>query len=215
MEVVRLFEVGVEAAALRAAGVLRAGGVVLYPTDTLYGLGVDAFSDEAVDKLYAIKGRPAGKPIHCVVDSLKTAEAYGIFDDVSRKLAKEFLPGPLTIVVEKRLDVHAGIARDIQTIGIRIPDNEFCIALAKAFGKPYTTTSANVSGQKTQLKISDVLEQIGEKAAGIDLVIDAGELPPRVASTVVGVSGSDYVIIRDGQISDAEIANVVEEKARL
>ena len=215
MKIIKLMSENLDVSVEEAAKVLRAGGVVLYPTDTLYGLGVDAFSNEAVDKIYAIKGRPAGKPIHCVVESLKVAEEYGVFDPVSRALAKEFFPGPLTIVVEKKQDVQTGVARNIETIGFRIPDNEFCIALAKASKKPYTTTSANVSGQKTQLKVSDVLEQLGEKASGIDLIIDAGELPPRPASTVVGVSESDYVVIRDGQISDTEIAKVVEEKAGL
>ncbi len=205
METVRLSAVGVEAAARSAAAVLRAGGVVLYPTDTLYGLGADALSDEAIAKLYSIKERDGSKPIHCIVADLAMAQMYGEFNETARCLVKEFFPGPLTIVVEKKQGLESGIARDIETIGIRIPDNEFCIALACEFGKPYTTTSANVSGLISPSTIKAIVEQLGASAEHIDLAIDAGALPPSAPSTVVGVSGTDVVILREGAISIGEI----------
>lgn len=205
METVRLSAVGVEAAALRAAAVLRAGGIVLYPTDTLYGLGTDAFSDDAIAKIYTIKGRDERKPIHCIVADLAMAQMYGEFNETARRLVKEFFPGPLTIVVEKKQGLESGIARDIETIGIRIPDNEFCIALAREFDKPYTTTSANISGLKSPSTIKAIVEQLGASAEQIDLIIDAGTLPPGAPSTVVGVSGTDVVILREGAIPAGEI----------
>lgn len=189
----------------KAAQVLRAGGVILYPTDTLYGLGADAFSDHAVEKIYAIKGRDEKKPIHCVVADMAMAERYVKLNDIARRLAEKFLPGPLTLVVEKRKSVDGGIAKHIETVGIRIPDNAFCIELAKKFG-PYTTTSANLSGLENQSSVSRILQQLGERASMIDLVIDAGELPKRDPSSVVYVSMGEAIVLREGAISAAELS---------
>lgn len=198
-------KIGDPDAVARAAAVLRAGGIVLYPTDTLYGLGTDAFSDDAIAKIYTIKGRDERKPIHCIVADLSMAGKYGEFNQTSQRLAKEFFPGPLTLVVEKKEGMESGIARDIETIGIRIPDNKFCIALARAFGKPYTTTSANVSGEVSERSVEKILAQLGASAEQIDLIIDAGTLPLSAPSTVVGVSGTDVVILREGAIPAEEI----------
>ena len=208
METVRLSEVGVEAAARSAAEVLRAGGVVLYPTDTLYGLGADAFSGGAVAKVQGIKGRDEEKPIHCIVADMKMAEKYAELNDTARLLAKEFLPGPLTIVVKKKPTAKSGIAQGMKTIGIRIPKDNFCLMLAREFGGPYTTTSANISGTKTLTTVAGILKQLGESAKHIDLVIDAGELPERPPSTVVGVSELGLVVLREGAIPTDEIWNV-------
>ncbi|OGG79235.1 threonylcarbamoyl-AMP synthase, partial [Candidatus Kaiserbacteria bacterium RIFCSPLOWO2_01_FULL_54_13] len=194
--------------------VLRAGGVVLYPTDTLYGLGADAFSDEAVAKVYEIKGREEKKPIHCIVADVEMAERYGKFNDTARILAKEFWPGSLTIVVEKKSGVKSGIGHRIKTIGIRIPKNDFCLALAKEFGKPYTTTSANVSSAASKRSVDNILAQIGKMTSQIELVIDAGELPQSEPSTIVDVSGTKPIILREGAIAASEIWNVLGAEPR-
>jgi L-threonylcarbamoyladenylate synthase len=209
MGTIRLTGSNIKECALRAAEVLRAGGVVLYPTDTLYGLGADAFSDEAVSKIYAIKTREEQKPIHCIVRDVEAGARYAELNDTARKLAKVFLPGPLTIVAEKKDGIDSGIARAIETIGIRVPKNDFCIALAERFGKPYTTTSGNVSGEKTPATVEGVLEQLGPAAKRIDLVVDGGELQRSLPSTVVGVSGEDVVILREGAIPASEIWNAL------
>lgn len=134
------------AAPARAAQILASGGVILYPTDTLYGLGADALSDEAVAKIKRIKGRNEQKPIHAVVADMAMAERYAGVNNVARSLAQKFLPGPLTLILKKKEGIETGIARDMSTFGIRIPDNVFCLDLAREFGKPFTTTSANASG---------------------------------------------------------------------
>lgn len=214
METLLLSDVGVSAAALRAAEVLRAGGVILYPTDTLYGLGADALSDEAVAKVRRIKGREEGKPIHCIAADIAMAEQYGEFNEAARSLAKEFFPGPLTIVVEKKEGIESGIARGIETVGIRIPKNDFCLELARVFGKPYTTTSANMSGKTSEQRVDKILAQLGSPAGQIDLIVDAGTLPHRVPSTVVGISGSDLVILREGAIAAREIFDALGKLPR-
>lgn len=189
----------------RAAAVLGAQGVILYPTDTLYGLGVDAFSDQAVGKAYEIKARDPQKPMHCIVADLEMAERYAAVDDLARKLAKEFLPGPLTLILKKKAGIDAGIAKNIQTIGIRIPDNGFCIALARAFDKPYTTTSANLSGLVPERSVPSIMQQLGARGERISLAVDGGEAPMRAASTIVDISSSEIVILREGVIPGGKI----------
>jgi len=205
MEIIHLSEKNVTECAKRAEEVLRSGGVVLYPTDTLYGLGADAFSDDAVEKIYAIKEREEGKPIHCIVADLAMAEKYAEVNDCARILAKEFLPGPLTLVLKKKKGIDAGITRRIETMGIRIPNNDFCFAFARAFGEPITTTSANRSGAPSARRIDGILAGLGERAKEIDLVIDAGELPKNRPWTVVDVSSGHPVILREGAILASDI----------
>lgn len=208
METIRLTDQNVNESVQKATAVLRNGGVVLYPTDTLYGLGADAFNDDAVGKVYDIKERSDGKLVHCIVADLEMAERYGTIDDNARALASAFLPGALTLILKKKLTVATGIARDASTIGIRIPDSRFCIELAKAFDGPYTTTSANKSGEPPERTIEKILSQL-PGSGEIDLAIDAGELHDTKASTVVDVSTPQPVILREGMITAAEIWEVL------
>ncbi len=193
----------VEECAARAGAVLRAGGVVLYPTDTLYGLGADALSDAAVAKVYALKGREEQKPMHAIVADLEMADAYGEVSDTARTLVETF-GGKVTLIVKKH-NVDSGIAKGIQTFGFRIPDSEFSIAMVPAFGKPFSPTSENKSGGASPRRIDAILKQLGDVAHMIDLVIDAGELPISAPSTVVDFSGSEPVILREGAISAASL----------
>lgn len=202
MEVISLSE-GVETCALRAAGVLRHGGVVVYPTDTLYGIGVDATSDAAVDRLYAVKGREPGKPTHCIVADIAMAREYAEIEENAAKLAEKFLPGALTLILKKNPALTAGIGRGMDTIGMRIPNNEFCLALARAFGKPVTTPSANRAGVEPTTVPANIIEQLGE--THIDLFIDAGTLPPSLPSTIVNLVSGHPSIIREGAIPSADI----------
>ncbi|MDP3965692.1 MAG: L-threonylcarbamoyladenylate synthase [bacterium] len=223
MEVLNLKKQGMAACVKNAVKELAAGGVIIYPTDTLYGLGADALSDKAVGKVYKIKGRDERKPIHAIVADIKMIEKYAEVPDMARMLAKEFLPGPLTLILKKKAGIKTGIAKGVSKIGFRIPNNQFCPALAKKFGGPITTTSANKSGRKTERTVKAVLEQLGvnnpyasvlqktaiRKKTGIDLVIDTGELPERQPSTVVDLCGKEPVILREGAISASEIWNLL------
>jgi len=202
MEVISL-DGGVGKAAIQAAGVLRQGGLIVYPTDTLYGLGVDAFSDDAVDRLYAVKGREAQKPTHCIVADFAMAEEYAEVNDVARKLAEKFLPGPLTLILKKRSGVTTGIGRGIKTIGIRIPKNDFCLELVRAFGKPVTTPSANRAGMPAVASPAEIIAQLGE--ANVELFVDAGILPGSAPSTVVSLVSGIPSVLREGAISATDI----------
>ena len=205
MEVLKLAEAGVAAAARRAAATLREGGVILYPTDTLYGLGSDALSDEAVAKVYKIKKRDDQKPIHCIVADQAVAEKYAVFEDLPLVLARSLWPGALTLILKKKEGIETGVARGLSTIGIRIPDHPLCLAMAKEFSGPITTTSANISGKPCERSVEKILAQLGDTAKDIDLIIDAGELPERLPSAVVDVSGTEAVVLREGAIKDDDI----------
>lgn len=209
MEIVRLEKGNIETVVVRAAAVLRAGGVVLYPTDTLYGLGTDAFSTVAFEKVCMIKGRDERRPVHAVFADLAMAGAYAIVTPMGEKLARAFLPGPLTLVFEKRGGLTTGIGHNLPTVGVRIPDNEFCLSLAREFGKPFTTTSANVSNEEPLSTVADIISQLGETARYIDLVVDAGPLSTHLRSTVVDVRGENPFIFREGAISAPEIRDVL------
>jgi L-threonylcarbamoyladenylate synthase len=208
MESVMLTEQNIVEIAAQATAVLRKGGIILYPTDTLYGLGADALSDTAVEKIYDIKGRDEHKPIHAIVADMQMAERYAEVNENTRKLAEKF-GGAVTLILKKKNDITSGIARGLDTFGFRIPNNAFCIALTKNFGGPITATSANKSGAAPMRRVDDILAQLGEDTQQIDLVIDVGELPEREPSTVVDFSNGTLKMLREGAVSAAEIESVV------
>lgn len=196
---------GDPAAISKAAEVLRSGGVILYPTDTVYGLGVDATSVEALRKIFGIKGRSTGNPMSVVVGSLKAAEPYVAVNGSARKLAKAFWPGPLTIVLRKKESLPPELTGDRETLGLRVPNNLFCLALAREFGMPYTTTSANKAGTGDCRSVEEVRTSLGKSFDHIDLVIDGGTLAAAMPSTVVDVTGAKLKILREGAITPHEI----------
>ncbi len=201
-------------AAAKAAETLQAGGVVLFPTDTLYGLGVDAFSNEAVDKIYAIKGRDEGKPIHALVRDIEMAERFCEIADEVRLLIERLPKGKVTFICKKKSGLETGICRYIDTFGFRIPDSEFCLTMIEAFGGPVTATSANVAGQTPQRSVAAILEQfehsdILQNVGMIDLVVDGGELPESQPSTVVSFAEHHPVILREGAVSAAAVWNAL------
>lgn len=205
MKVLKLDASTRDACVEEAARVLKGDGLVVYPTDTVYGLAADAFSDIAVEKIYACKGRDENKPIHAVIERFGQAAEFAVIPEAAQKLANAFLPGPLTLVLSYKGSEHAGIMRRMRTIGVRVPNNDFCLALARAYGRPFTTTSANRSGMSTERAMAKLLAQFDDASAYFDLAIDAGELPVSKPSTVVDVSGAAPVILREGAIARADI----------
>lgn len=189
MERVILTDHNIEEAAKKAADVLRRGGVILYPTDTLYGLGA-MYGEE--EKIYKIKERDPEKPLSYVVSDIDAAVTYAAVTPLAQTLADTFLPGKLTIVLST-------------TFALRVPANVFCLALTNAFDKPFTATSANKAGQEPEHSVDAILAQLGEAAENIDLIIDAGELPPSAPSTVVDAREMAPIIVREGAVSSAEI----------
>jgi L-threonylcarbamoyladenylate synthase len=184
-----------------AVKVLKSGGVIIYPTDTLYGLGVDATSNKAKKKIYKIKGRDFRKPFSMCVADLKHAKNFVEFDNFSSRLAKKFLPGPLTLVLSQKKEIKYVSQKG--KIAVRIPDNSFILKLLKKFGKPITATSANLSGEKDPIKLSDINDKVKSQC---DLIIDGGKCKFKKPSTVFDAESKK--ILREGAISKSKLARL-------
>ncbi len=196
----------------RAAAVLAAGGLVIFPTETTYGAGADATNPAAVAKLLKYKARREGKPLSIAVTDIAMAEEYVELSDSARRLYQRFLPGPVTVVSHSRGIVAPGVASEFGTIGVRIPDYPLVTAIVAALGHPMTATSANMSDARRPYSITDVLEPLSDgQRQLIDLVIDAGQLPPNPPSTVIDTTLSTPITLRQGDVvNDNQPANQLQ-----
>ena len=189
----------------QAALIIESGGIVAHPTDTAYGLAGNAFSENAIKKVFKIKGRDFKKPLIVAVRDFAQAEKLVEFNKPGKILFNKFFPGPLTIVLPKKPTVP-DIVTAGKPLGIRIPNCEVTLALSKFCSVPYTTTSANISGGKNPYSVDEILESFNKKSLEmIDLILDAGILPENLPSTVVDISSGDTKILRDGPVSQAQI----------
>ncbi len=209
MERITLTSENVHDAAQKAADVLRAGGVVIYPTDTLYGLGADALSDEAVAKIFKVKGRDEGKPVHSIVGDIDMAARYTDVSGFARILNDKLPRGLVTFITNKKEGLDRGISKRIETFGFRIPQHEFCSSMIRAFGGPITATSANRAGAEPMRLVDDILSQLGSGADYVDLVIDAGELPVREPSTVIDLTHDHPLILREAAVPAADVWDAI------
>ena len=201
MEIIKLTTTPYREVLVKTCQVLSAGGLVVFPTETTYGAGVDATNLSAVQKLLAYKSRREGKPLSIAVTDLDMAEHYVVVNDQAAQLAKQFLPGPVTIVCQGKGEVAPGVESEFGTLGIRIPDYELVLALVAQFGKPLTATSANGSGKKRPYTIQAIFDGLSEKQKNlIDLVLDAGELPHNPPSTVIDTTLTTPITLRQGSI---------------
>ena len=183
----------------QAVQILRDGGVVAFPTDTVYGVGVDPFQPEAVRRLYRIKGRPEDKPIAILVGSIE--DVARVAQTPSRtfsRLADRFWPGGLTLIVETR-ELPPEITAGGSTVGVRMPDHPLTLELLRGFGGPIATTSANRSGENPATSAEEVGAQLGDH---VNLIVDGGDTITKVASTVLDLSVSPPKVLRHGGISE-------------
>ena len=185
-----------------ATQVLHAGGLMIFPTETTYGAGVDATNPQAVNKLLSYKSRREGKPLSIAVTNKQMASKYVKINEQADKLYQRFLPGPVTIVSKGRGTVAPGVESEFGTLGVRIPDYQLILDLIKAYGQPITATSANASGKKRPYQIQDILDNLSAKQKSlIDLIIDAGQLPHNEPSTVIDTTTSTPITLRAGKNS--------------
>lgn len=208
MEVLRYGETTVGEIAKRAAGVLRGQGLIVYPTETAYGLGGDARDPEVVKRVFDLKQRPADKPVHIIVRGISQARRYAYVNRSAEVLVAEFLPGPLTLVLEKKEIIPEILTGGLSTVGIRIPDHPVIEAISARLNFPYTATSANLSGGKTPYDFKEVINQLPESE--IDLVIDGGELPEVQPSTVLDLTVSPVRVLREGPVAARDLGRYVE-----
>lgn len=182
---------------------IRSGGIIAFPTETFYGLGVDPFNPVAVERLFAVKGREPDKPIPIIIDELKRAdEIIGVLSPDSRTLVGKFWPGPLTLLFAATSRMSSALTGGTGKIGIRIPSHPVALRLLRAAGQPITATSANRSGEPGATSAAEVQKTLGEH---LDLVIDGGETPGGAGSTIVDTSFHPPRLIREGKIPFQEV----------
>jgi len=181
----------------RALEILKAGGLVAFPTDTVYGVGALVFNGKAVESIYTAKDRPIEKAIPVLIGDSDDLENVGIdIPETARRLVARFWPGPLTILVPKRADLPESVSAT-STVGVRLPDHEVARALLGATG-PMAVTSANISGGQSPVTAQEVYEQLKGR---IDLIIDGGKTPGGIPSTLVDCTAADLKVLREGPIS--------------
>ena len=193
----------------QAASLLLKGEVIVCPTDTGYALSADALNEEALQKVFAIKGRAFNNPMHVAVSDLEEAEKYADVSSAARILAHKFLPGALTIVLPRKKTVPNLLTAGLPTIGIRIPDSQCILALTRMVRRPLTTTSANISGKETPFTAQEAIERLGESIDLVALVLDQGPIPGTETSTLLDLSVSPPRILRQGRIKEEEIMAVL------
>ncbi|MDO4528847.1 MAG: L-threonylcarbamoyladenylate synthase [Lachnospiraceae bacterium] len=186
-----------------AGEVLKQGGIVAFPTDTVYGLGAVCTNDEAVQKIFAAKGRDEGKPLSILVASVEQAEQIALeIPEKARRLMEKYWPGALTLVLKKRPEISDKVSAGRETIGLRMPDSRAAVKLLEAAGIPLAAPSANTSGKRSSVSAEDV---IADLAGRVDMILDGGRCPVGISSTVVDLTGESPVILREGSITKTMI----------
>lgn len=196
-----------EASLDRAAAILRAGGLVAVPTETVYGLAADATQGEAVAGIYTAKGRPSFNPLICHVSDLAMAEVVAVFTPLARRLAGAFWPGPLTLVLPRTADcpVSELATAGLSTIAVRMPEHPATTGLISRLGRPVAAPSANPSEQLSPTSAADVAESLGDR---IDLIVDGGTCPAGIESTIVAVTDTGCVLLRPGALARERVEAV-------
>jgi L-threonylcarbamoyladenylate synthase len=191
----------------RAVQILRRGGLVAFPTETVYGLGADAANDAAVASVYRVKGRPGDHPLIVHIADAASLDRWA--RDVphsARALAERFWPGPLTLVLKRSASVHDTVTGGQDTVGLRVPGHALALELLRAFGGGIAAPSANRFGRISPTTAEHVRRDLGDQ---VDFVLDGGPCEVGIESTIVDLSRGAPVLLRPGHIADADIAAVI------
>lgn len=193
-----------------AVEVINNGGVIVYPTDTLYGLGANALNPEAVERVFAIKGRDSSKPLPIIVKNMIWVQELAHVSARNRGILEKTWPGKFTAVLPKKNIIPAAVNAGEKSIGVRIPDFPFTDKLLGKFGYPLTATSANVSGHEPTNSIDKIVEIFSRRAVRPDLVIDAGDLPVSEPSVIVDLTTSKPKVLRVSPTSPEKLIKLLE-----
>jgi L-threonylcarbamoyladenylate synthase len=199
---------GDAAAIAAAAEVLRGGGLVAFPTETVYGLGADAGNDHAVASIFAAKGRPRFNPLIVHVTDQAAAEALVEFSSLARKLATAFWPGALTLVLPRKSGARVSllVSAGLDTVAVRVPSHPLAHRLIATTARPIAAPSANASGQVSPTTAAHVTQSLGEN---VDLILDGGATAHGIESTVIGFENGTPVMLRPGAIAREDIERIV------
>ena len=199
-----------EEALNNAAKILQDGGVIIYPTDTLYGLGANALNEDAVLKIQKIKKQDRNKPISVIVKDLKMARKIVCVDSKVEKILNRIWPGAITVVLRKKDIISDILTGNGETVAIRIPNNKFISELMKKIDFPITATSANISGENNLLKSREIIAKFKKAKFAPDLFIDAGDIKNPTASTIVDLTTGIPKILRVGIVGKEEMQEFFE-----
>jgi L-threonylcarbamoyladenylate synthase len=193
---------------------IKAGGLVIYPTETTYGIGADPENKQAIDKLLKYKSRREGKPLSVAVSDQKMAERYVLINQQAQNFYQRFLPGPYTVIsnLKSNSQIDQRVASEFNTLGIRIPNYPLILKILNQLDQGITATSANASDKKRPYQVSDILDNLSEKQKSlIDLIVDVGELPRNEPSVVIDTTLSTPIALR-GQLKKTD--NFIEFKSK-
>lgn len=198
-----------EEAIIESAKVMLAGGTVVFPTDTVYGLGCDATNEQAVKKIFRIKGRKDTKPLAVIVRDVAMAKKVAFIDSRLEKALNIIWPGAVTVILWRRHKLPAVLTAKEETIGLRVPDYKLMHLLSENMGRPFVATSANISGEQATNKIKEVLKHFEKNAFGPDLILDAGDLKCCEPSTVLDLSKEKPKIVRIGPVNKDKLLEIL------
>lgn len=176
---------------------LENDGVIIFPTDTVYGIGCNCYSEKAIKRIFEIKNRSLDKPINVLTDSVDKIKSISNINQKEEKLVEKYMPGALTIIVDKKEEVPDILTSNLKTVGVRIPNDKIALEILKAFPYPLATTSANESGEEAGIELEDFKDLFDGK---VDAIIDGGKTKIQVASTIVRVEKDSLKILREGSI---------------
>ncbi len=188
------------------AKIARDGGLVAFPTETVYGLGTNAFNERAVRRLFEVKRRPPDNPVSVLISDVKQIDRLGELNDVARKLINEYFPGPITVVMKAKPDVPSIITAGTGKVAVRMPDHPIALKIVEFAEVPLATPSANVSGKPSPTKAEHVIEDFMGK---IDAIVDGGETGIGIESTVIDTTTYPPKILRLGAIPAEEIEDLI------
>lgn len=193
-----------------AVEILRKGGLVAFPTETVYGLGGDATNPDAARKIFEAKGRPSDNPLIIHISEPADAEDYTYTNEIYYKLADKFMPGPLTVILKSKENIPFATRGGLDTVAVRCPVNEIARGLIKEFGKPIAAPSANLSGSPSPTSAKHVVDDLFGR---VDMIIDGGECEIGLESTIVKIEDDDSItLLRPGKITVDELACVAPVK---
>lgn len=177
------------------------GKTIIFPTETSYGLGCDATNQEAVNKIFAIKGRESGKALLVVVPTVATAKKYLVWNELLDTLASQYWPGAVTAVGEynKNIKLAAGVVSSENTIALRVTAHPLLRSITEKLGHPLVATSANIAGGGDSYNAETVISAFENRAEQPDIILDYGEIPKRLPTTVVSITGGVFKILRQGE----------------
>jgi L-threonylcarbamoyladenylate synthase len=192
---------------VRAARTVKQGGLVVYPIDTVYGLGCDLFNVKAVKKLFKAKGERKNKPLPILASSLKAVERIAYMNKNARRIAEEFWPGPLTLVLPKKPALPIIVTCNSASVGVRIPNHKVALKLITLCGGLLVGTSANKTGAKPSKTAQEAVIQLDEK---VDIILDDGPTPLGQESSIVDLTQGEPKILREGTIKLKHIMDTID-----